>query len=132
MCIKEIKSDNKLIAFIISKNYHEDGIRFVTDPEFPLQLAFIKNSKNSIVERHFHPTYNRVIKERMELIFIRKGKLYIEFFDDNKNFLEGCNVNSGDSVFFASGGHSIKYLETSEIIELRLGPYNENFDKELF
>ena len=129
MCIKEIKSDNKLIAFIISKNYHEDGLRFVTDPEFPLQLAFIKNSKNSIVERHFHPSFNRVIKERMEFIFVCKGRLYIEFYDNNKNFLEGCKVSSGDSVFIASGGHSIKYLETSEIIELRLGPYNKKLDK---
>lgn len=132
MDIKKIKSKKKLIAIIISKGYHNEGINFFTDADSSLQLAYIQNYKDSITKRHSHPLFNRVIKDRMEFIYIRKGKLYLEFYDDDKIFLEGCEVSSGDSVFIASGGHSIKYLETSEIIELRQGPYDNKIDKMIF
>ena len=132
MKIKEIKSDNQFIAFIIPRNYHDDGIQFITSPEFSLQLGLINKIKNSKVERHIHPSYERTIRQTMEFIILRKGKLSIDFYDNNKKYLESCNVLTGDSVLFASGGHSINFLEKSEIIELRVGPYNENYDKEFF
>jgi len=132
MRIKEIKSDNQLIAFIIPRNYHNDGIQFITYPEFSLQFGLINRKKNSKVERHIHPSYERTVSQTMEFIIVRNGKLSIDFYDNNKKYLESCNVSTGDSVLFASGGHSIYYLGKSEIIELRVGPYNENYDKEFF
>ena len=63
-------------------------------------------------------------------MFIRKGILEISFFSSENKFLEKCTLISGDAILIFSGAHCIKFIENTELLEVRQGPYIEEYDKE--
>ena len=65
-------------------------------------------------------------------ILIKKGKLRVDFYDDNKRYLESRVLNSGDVILLASGGHGFKALEYLEMFEIKQGPYAGDKDKTRF
>ena len=53
----------------------------------------------------------------------------MDYYDDNKNYLESKILNQGDVILLAYGGHGFEMLEDSEIIEVKQGPYAGEMDK---
>ena len=106
--IEEIYQKQELIALIIRANYKNEGYR---------------------IEPHIHLSSNRVVTKTQEVLFIKSGKVQIEFYDNNMKFIENKTVTAGDIIFLSSGGHGFLMLEKSEIIEVKQGPYLKEDDK---
>ena len=53
----------------------------------------------------------------------------IDFFDDDQRFLQSKVLQTGDVILLAAGGHGLTFLEQSEIIEVKQGPYLQDKDK---
>jgi hypothetical protein len=130
--LKEIRHNNKIIAIIIYKSFEKDGIHFFTPDNYSQQLAYMKHPADTIIKPHVHNLLVRTVEYTQEVLFIRKGKIRVDLFDDNKNYLESYILNDNDTVFFAHGGHGIKILEEAEIIEVKQGPYAGDNDKAKF
>ena len=56
----------------------------------------------------------------------------IDFYNNNKDFLDSRVLSSGSVILLALGGHGLEMLEDSEIIEVKQGPYAGDKDKERF
>ena len=67
-----------------------------------------------------------------EVLFIKKGKLRIDFYDEERKYLESRILKAGDSILLASGGHGLEVLEEVEMIEVKQGPYIGEKDKICF
>lgn len=127
--IKKIIHKNQLLALIIPKDFSETGIHFFTPNHFSQQLAYMKRSKDYIIAPHVHNKVSREVKYTNEVLFIRSGRIQIDFYGDNKNYLESCVLSAGDVILLAHGGHGLTMLEESEIIEVKQGPYAGTEDK---
>ena len=57
---------------------------------------------------------------------------WFDFYDNNQVYIESRILNQGDVILLAYGGHGFKMLETSEIIEVKQGPYAGDLDKTRF
>lgn len=79
-----------------------------------------------------HHTVHREVKYTQEVLFIKKGKLRVDFYDENMIYLESVLLTAGDTILLAAGGHGFKVLEDVEIIEVKQGPYVESRDKTRF
>ena len=66
------------------------------------------------------------------VLFIKSGKVRVDFYDESKNYLESRTLNQGDVLLLAFGGHGFEMLEPSEIIEVKQGPYAGEQDKVRF
>jgi mannose-6-phosphate isomerase-like protein (cupin superfamily) len=130
--IEEIKHNNQILAIIITHKYNEAGINFFTPDDFSQQLAFMKHPKGKEIAPHRHNPVSREVLYTKEVLFIRKGKLQVDFFDDNENYLESRILEAGDVILLAQGGHGFKVLEELEMIEVKQGPYAGNEDKTRF
>jgi uncharacterized protein YjlB len=130
--IEEIEHHNKLLAIIVSSSYKKDGISFFTPNEFSQQLGYMKREKNYVIEPHVHNPVKREVVWTQEVLFIKSGKVRVDFYDDDKNYLESRVIQQGDVILLASGGHGFKMLEESEIIEVKQGPYSGDKDKTRF
>ena len=131
--IERVLYNEIVIAIIIKRNYVEEGINFLTPNSFSLQLGYMNRPADYIIEPHVHKLGHREIDKTQEVLFIKSGKVLIDFYNEDKFFLESKVVEEGDVIFLASGGHGFKMLENSEIIEVKQGPYvNENLDKSKF
>jgi hypothetical protein len=130
--IENIIHNKTLLSIIIRANYSHDGIEFFTPDDFSQQLAYMKRSKDYVIPPHVHNSVQRSVDLTQEVLLIRSGKVRVDYYDDNKNYLESRILEKGDVVLLAKGGHGFYMLEESEIIEVKQGPYVGERDKVRF
>lgn len=119
----------KLLAMIIPADYSAEGIQFFTPNEFSQQLAYMNRPSGYVIEPHVHTPVPRSVDYTLEVLFIRKGKVKIDFYDSEKKYIEDRILKTGDVILLASGGHGFTMLEPTEMIEVKQGPYAGDKDK---
>jgi hypothetical protein len=123
----------KLLSIILRAKFKGKGIQYFTPNELSLQLGYIQRDRDYTIEPHMHNLIKREINYTREVLIIRSGKVRIDFYDRKKNYLESRILNKGDIILIACGGHGLKILEPSEIIEIKQGPYlDEDQDRTRF
>lgn len=130
--IKYITHDGRQLAVIICANYRCEGIEFFTPDDFSQQLAYMNRPKEYVIPPHVHNQVSRNVHFTQEVLFIKSGKVRVDFYDDNKRYLESSVIQTGDVILLAYGGHGFEMLENSEIIEVKQGPYAGDMDKVRF
>lgn len=130
--VKYIKNKDTLIAIILSSNFESDTINFFTPVHFSQQLGYMKRPKKYVIPPHVHKPVSREVHFTKEVLFIKSGKVRVDFYDDYESYLESRVLKQGDVILLAYGGHGFEMLETSEIIEVKQGPYAGDEDKKRF
>jgi hypothetical protein len=130
--IEKIIHNNKLLSVIIRVNYKSDGIEFFTPGDFSQQLGYMHRKRNHIIPPHTHNIVKREVSLTQEVILIKSGKVRVDYYDNDKHYLESKILYQGDVVLLAGGGHGFQMLEDSEMIELKQGPYAVDRDKKIF
>ena len=127
--VKKIEYKGKTLAIIIKNNYSKDGVEFFTPNEFSQQLAYMKHPKGKRIDAHTHNIVPREVSYTKEVLVIRKGKLRVDFYEDDQSYIESHIVEQGDIILLAFGGHGFECLEEVEMIEIKQGPYLGEQDK---
>ena len=130
--IENIRHNGLLLAVIIRHNYKKDGIDFFTPGDFSQQLGYMNRPEGYEIEPHVHNKVERKVTLTQEVLFIKKGKVRVDFYTDAREYLESRIIETGDIILLASGGHGFKMLEQSEIVEVKQGPYCGDEDKTRF
>jgi hypothetical protein len=118
-----------LLAVIIRADFQADGIVFATPNELPQQLGYMKRPMGYEIAPHVHVMKRYEVQYSSETLFIRKGKVRIDFYSEQKAYLTSEILVSGDVVLLSRGGHGFEMLEESEIVEVKQGPYESESDK---
>ena len=129
---EEIRAGQQTIAVIVYSDYTRDGIEFFTPPEFSQQLGYMKRNKGYKIQEHTHNLNIRKIQYTQETLFIKKGRVRVDFYTDDKVYLTSRELKAGDVILLASGGHGFEFLEESEVIEVKQGPHTGDEDKQRF
>ncbi|HOJ79177.1 MAG TPA: hypothetical protein PL158_13940 [Bacillota bacterium] len=131
--VETIIHHNQILAIIIFKDFSMgEGVHFFTPDEFSQQLGYIHHPAGKIIQPHLHKIQMRQISYTQEVLVIKRGKIRVDFFDDNRQFIKSRTLTSGDLILLASGGHGFETLEEVEMIEIKQGPYSGECDKERF
>lgn len=130
--IEEISGKGKLLALLLHFDYRAEGIKFFTPDDFSQQLAYMNRPAGYVIQPHVHNPVKREVSFTKEVLFIRSGRVRVDFYDDEKTYLESRILNAGDVLLLAFGGHGFEMLEDSEIIEVKQGPYAGDADKTRF
>lgn len=132
MMLEYIHHNKQIISIIIRSQYQTEGIKFFTPNDFSQQLAFMNREKGHVIPPHVHNLVERKVSLTQEVLFIKSGKVRVDYYDDDKQYLESRMLNLGDVVLFSGGGHGFTMMENSEIIEVKQGPYSGDKDKTRF
>tara|TARA_B100001248_G_scaffold222344_1_gene178821 strand:+ start:214 stop:615 length:402 start_codon:yes stop_codon:yes gene_type:complete len=127
--VEYFKNEDELYAIILRNDYHKDGISFFTDDYLSQQLAYMSHPKGKVIEPHIHKNIERQVFYTQEVLLIKEGKLKVNFFDDNKKYLESRILNGGDVILLIKGGHGFEVIENLKMIEVKQGPYLGDNDK---
>lgn len=127
--MQNICDDSGLLAVIIRADFQADGIVFATPNELPQQLGYMKRPSGYQIAPHVHVLKRYDVQYSSETLFIRKGKMRIDFYSEDRQYLSSEILTTGDVVLLSRGGHGFEMLEESEIIEVKQGPYESDNDK---
>ena len=130
--IEIISKKNKILAYIIRDEYKCQGVDFITPDEYSQQVAYMHHPAGKKIQAHVHNLIHRNVVMTQEVLFIKKGKLRVDFYDEYEDYLESRILCSGDMLLLVSGGHGFKVLEELEMIEVKQGPYSGDKDKVRF
>ena len=130
--IQNISHNDLLLAIIISNNFKQDGVAFFTDDNFSQQLGYMNRPEGYVIQPHRHNAVHREVIHTQEVLFIKTGKIRVDFYDDEQNYLESSILSQGDVILLAAGGHGFEMIEPSEMIEVKQGPYIGEQDKVRF
>jgi mannose-6-phosphate isomerase-like protein (cupin superfamily) len=130
--IEKITNQEQLLAIIISHRFNESGIHFFTPNELSQQLAYMHHPTGKVIQPHVHNPVIREVTHTQEVLFIKNGKLRVDFYNDQQEYLDSRILEAGDVILLVTGGHGFEVLEEIEMIEVKQGPYVGEQDKTRF
>ena len=130
--VEKFEYNGEMYALIVRNEFSRPGVNFFTPGDLSQQLAYMQHPAGRVIEAHFHNPVPRTVTYSQETLFIKRGRLRVDFFDDKQNYLESRELNSGDVILLIKGGHGFQVLEDLEMIEVKQGPYAGDQDKTRF
>ena len=114
--VQKFEHDNKLLAIILRSGFAEPGITFLTPGNYSQQLGFMKHKSGHLISPHIHNEVRRDVIYTQETLIIKKGKLRVDFYCENEEYLFSSIIDAGDILFLSSGGHGFEVLEDIEMV----------------
>jgi mannose-6-phosphate isomerase-like protein (cupin superfamily) len=130
--IEKITYHQQLLALIVSHQFNKPGIHFFSPDDLSQQLAYMRHPTGKIIQPHVHNPVPREVEYTQEVLFIKKGRLRVDFYNDQQDYLESRLLEAGDVILLVTGGHGFEVVEEIEMIEVKQGPYVGERDKTRF
>lgn len=130
--LEVIRHQETILSVIIRASYKSEGIQFFTPGDFSQQLGYMNRKKGYAIPPHRHNLVERKVTITQEVLYVKTGKVRVDFYGDDQEYLESRVIEKGDVILLAAGGHGFEMLEDSEMIEVKQGPYCGEEDKVRF
>lgn len=124
--MERIEHEEKLIAIHLTT--FAEGSNPITDISEPLQVMTLKHATGEKVMPHRHVPYERKTAHLSECLVVRTGSARVDLYGTGKKVFRSVVIKAGEVLIIFGGGHALEYLEPSEIVEMKNGPYVD--DKE--
>lgn len=130
--IERIYYQKRELALILRSSFRSEGIEFFTPSNYSQQIGYMNRPTGYVIQPHVHNPVERQVEYTKEVLFIKSGKVRVDFYTDEQVYLESRILEKGDFVLLAFGGHGFFIIETAEIIEVKQGPFAGDKDKTRF
>lgn len=130
--IERIFHEDRELAVIVRREFHSEGIEFFTPGSYSQQIGYMNRPGGYVIPPHVHNPVAREVQYTNEVLFVRSGRVRVDFYSDARQYLESRVLGAGDVILLTVGGHGFEMLEPTEMIEVKQGPYAGDHDKSRF
>jgi mannose-6-phosphate isomerase-like protein (cupin superfamily) len=127
--VETVSAGGHTLAVIVRNSISEPGISFFTPNDFSQQLAYMQHPAGKTIFPHTHNPVQRAVTKTLEVLFVRKGRLRVDLYDEQQVYQESRVLGPGDVILLVAGGHGFETLEPVEMFEVKQGPYAGDGDK---
>src|SRR5689334_16473863 len=96
--VENILHKNIQLAIIIRSGYCNEGIEFFTNDNDSQQLGYMNRPEGYIIPPHRHNIVPREVHLTQEVLYIKSGKVRVDFYDNNQNYIQSTVVKTGDVI----------------------------------
>lgn len=111
-----------LLALIVSPDF-DQGLSFKTEPDQQVQVATISHRAGHKVGAHVHLPVKRTVYFTTEVLHMRRGLVKVSFYTSDRTLVHVHMLTPGETLIQLCGGHSFEFIEDSELLEVKQGPY---------
>ena len=122
--MEKIIYKNELLGIVIRTL--PNGTTPLTDEKEPLQVMGLKHEKDTILKAHAHAPRERVTARLQECLVVKKGKIKIDLYGDDKKLFKCLDLSAGDLFISMGGGLGIHFADDAEVFEMKNGPFKED------
>ena len=127
-----LDNNGNILGLYISSEKYKPGKNFLTSHNSEFQAGTFNLVKGEKILNHVHLQQKRRIVKTSEAITVLAGKIKVNFYSEEKEYITSVLVTSGETIILINGGHGIDIIEDSKFIEIKQGPFFEKLDKSLF
>jgi hypothetical protein len=103
--IEKIEHEGEMLALIVRDDYSKPGVTFFTPGDLSQQLAYMRHPAGKVIAAHVHNPVPRSVAYTQETLFIKRGRLRVDFFDERQEYLESRELAAGDVILLIKGEH---------------------------
>ena len=126
---EKIIFNKKIYAIIIKNKFSKKGANFLTENSLSQQVAHMKYKKGHKIKSHFHKKWVRKIATSMEALFIKSGKLRVDFYTTKGKYFMSKILSEKDLILLIYGGHGFEVIKNVNMIEIKQGPFTKDTRK---
>ena len=86
--LETVSSNGQTLALILRTSHKAQGIEFFTPDEFSQQLAYMNRPDGYVIAPHVHNAVRREVQYTKEVLFIKSGRVRVDFYDEEQNYIE--------------------------------------------
>jgi len=120
------------LALVVKSTYVSKNIDFLTPDSSGQQVAYMNRPKGEVIQAHIHEPITRSLIGTQEVLYIRKGRIRVDFYENDRKYVSSMILEAGDLMLLSTGGHGFEILEDIDMIEIKQGPFAEGRDKTRF
>lgn len=119
-----IRDGDVILAIIHRSEDWKEGLDFFTPNGLFVQAGTWWYPKGKQLAAHIHKEYDRSATRTHEVVYVRKGRMRVELFNQNQKKVGEFDLGQGDLAVFANGGHGYQILEDdTQVLEVKNGPF---------
>ncbi len=131
---EEIKIINNLegkrLAEVLLADQKVNKTTFFSNPNSSFQFGYVAHKKGYQEEAHFHKEIEKKISDVSQVLFVQRGVVVVDFYNDNKTKLTEVSLKKGDAINIITGIHRIRILEDCQCLTVKQGPFiSDEMDK---
>lgn len=119
---EQVTSRGVTLALVVRAGPKTGGTQFVTPPEAGLQVGVLAHREGTTIPRHAHREVERHITGTSEVLIVRSGSCEVDVFD-GEDLIATPRLAPGDVIVLLAGGHGLRMLEDTVLVEVKQGPY---------
>jgi mannose-6-phosphate isomerase-like protein (cupin superfamily) len=127
-----IEHQGRRYALILRRPTTESKVQFFTPDDSALQVGAFNLPAGHEIQPHIHLPFERRLDSTQEVLVIQSGRLQVDFYDDDREFLCSRVLAADDVIVLFRGGHGFRVLEPLRMLEVKQGPYAKEGDKARF
>ncbi len=127
-----VDRDGTILAIVIRDAFQGEKHNFITPNEFFLQVGVNFYGRSERIKPHLHLEQSRQVGRTQEFIYVKRGRVRLHLYADDKTHLTSVEMSAGDSVMLAHGGHGFDVLDDTTLVEAKQGPFSPTADKVTF
>ncbi|MGA7127661.1 MAG: hypothetical protein WBZ19_15230, partial [Chthoniobacterales bacterium] len=102
--VERIEHEGQTLAIIVRNEYTSSGVKFFTPDELSQQLAYMRHPAGKVIDAHIHNPVQRTVAYTQETLFIKRGRIRVDFLDNEQNYLDSRVLSHGDVILLIKGG----------------------------
>jgi hypothetical protein len=110
------------LALVVRAIPAPPGAQFVTPPDAGLQVGVLTHAEGTNIHRHKHRRIERQVSATSEVLLVRSGSCEVDVYDDDE-LIATAQLSPGDVMVLLAGGHALRMLEDTVLVEVKQGPY---------
>jgi mannose-6-phosphate isomerase-like protein (cupin superfamily) len=117
-----IASRGVTLALVLRAGPMPKGTQFVTPPDATLQVGVLGHAEGTTIPRHVHRDVERHVSGTSEVLIVRSGSCEVDVYDEHE-LIATEQLRPGDVIVLLAGGHGLRMLEDTVLVEVKQGPY---------
>lgn len=132
--MKEYTFQGKILARLIEPDDWKKGLGFFSNDQEFIQVGTWFYDKGKQLQNHVHNEFARTAYRTCETVYMVSGRMRVDLYTLEKNFVESFEVVQGDTLILLESGHGYEILDDStKVLEIKNGPFmGVDVDKEKF
>ena len=124
MPVQKIIHAGTIIGYKITRPAR--GSRPVTSATDALQVLTVCHPAGHVIAPHLHTRSKRVQYEMHKALVVLAGKIRLDLYGPDKKKIRAVTLTSGQAFVLVGGGWGVQFIQTSQVLEFKNGPFLRN------